>query len=191
MIKELSLAEKKKLCMLSDSQTIYYMIDNKIVTPTPQFSCPSYDEILQTAIKSIANANFTNIQSVSSPKDANCIIQITRKIDSFSMFSWFDFFNFQIYTKLDGKWVTISDDSSVTEIDFQKQDIAFESQYIDNNGNIHVGLYTLERCDVKNFFLSVSWMFDSKKKAPDWGLFSFINIIILTLLPHRIVSYTV
>lgn len=44
MIKELSLAEKKKLCMLSDSQTIYYMIDNKIVTPTPQFSCPSYDE---------------------------------------------------------------------------------------------------------------------------------------------------
>ena len=32
---------------------------------------------------------------------------------------------------------------------------------------------------------------NSKKKAPDWGLFSFINIIIFTLLPHQIVSYTV
>lgn len=137
-MKELTLAEKKRINEISFCNVIYYIRNKKSLYPMPTYSCPTYDEILQVVEKNIREAGFQNVKIVTQISDANCIAELIRKVDCFSGNSWFDFYGASLYTNTDGKW--FSTDKDVLDIQrpslkvFKKIDILDEknvAEYID------------------------------------------------------------
>ena len=83
-MKELTLAEKKRINEISFCNVIYYIRNKKSLYPMPTYSCPTYDEILQVVEKNIREAGFQNVKIVTRISDANCIAELIRKVDCFS-----------------------------------------------------------------------------------------------------------